>query len=74
MTDAKLTTTDATVPTDPQALASATAQAMWQRDRTAQALAMRIEQIAPGHARLSMPVRSDMVNGHHICHGGMIFT
>jgi acyl-CoA thioesterase len=21
-----------------------------------------------------MPVREDMVNGHHICHGGMIFT
>ena len=79
MTDAKLTNsnsmnTSAAVPTDPQTLASATAHAMWQRDRTAQALAMRIEQIAPGNATLSMPVRSDMVNGHHICHGGMIFT
>jgi uncharacterized protein (TIGR00369 family) len=21
-----------------------------------------------------MPVRGDMVNGHHICHGGMIFS
>jgi acyl-CoA thioesterase len=79
MTDTKLTNshvTDASaaVPTDPQALASATAHAMWQRDRTAQALAMRIEHVAPGNATLSMPVRSDMVNGHHICHGGMIFT
>ncbi len=69
-----MTVTTAATPTDPQALASATAHAMWQRDRTAQALAMRIEHIAPGHATLSMPVRSDMVNGHHICHGGMIFT
>ena len=69
-----MTVTTAAAPTDPQALASATAHAMWQRDRTAQALAMRIEHIAPGHATLSMPVRSDMVNGHHICHGGMIFT
>ncbi len=79
MTDPKVTNsnsmnTSAAVPTDPQTLASATAHAMWQRDRTAQALAMRIEQIAPGNATLSMPVRSDMVNGHHICHGGMIFT
>ena len=23
---------------------------------------------------LTMAVRSDMVNGHHICHGGMIFS
>jgi hypothetical protein len=79
MTDAQLTNTHVTnthaaAPTDPQALATATAHAMWQRDRTAQALAMRIEHVAPGHATLSMPVRSDMVNGHHICHGGMIFT
>ena len=74
MTDPKITNPGPAAPTDPQALASATAHAMWQRDRTAQALAMRIEQIAPGNATLSMPVRSDMVNGHHICHGGMIFT
>ncbi|MBU6292958.1 MAG: hypothetical protein KGN40_13405, partial [Burkholderiales bacterium] len=53
-----VTDTSESAPTDPQALASATAHAMWQRDRTAQALAMRIEHIAPGHATLSMPVRS----------------
>ena len=61
-------------PTEPQALATATAHAMWQRDRTAQSLAMKIVHVAPGQATLRMPVRSDMVNGHHICHGGMIFT
>jgi acyl-CoA thioesterase len=31
---------------------------------------MRIDEVRPGYARLSMPVRGDMVNGHHICHGG----
>ena len=62
------------VPTDPQALAEAVAAAMWSRDRAAQALGMRIEAVGPGRATLSMPVRSDMVNGHHICHGGMIFS
>lgn len=61
-------------PSEALVLATATAQAMWQRDRTAQSLAMRIVHIAPGQATLRMPVRSDMVNGHHICHGGMIFT
>ncbi len=61
-------------PTEPDALAAATAAAMWVRDQTAQALGMRIEDIGAGHAKLSMTVRSDMVNGHHMCHGGMIFT
>jgi acyl-CoA thioesterase len=62
------------VPTDPQALAEAVAQAMWSRDNATQALGMRIEAIAPGKATVSMPVRADMVNGHHICHGGFMFT
>ena len=63
-----------TIPTDPQALAEAVADAMWSRDRAAQALGMRIDSVGPGHATLSMPVRGDMVNGHHICHGGLIFS
>lgn len=67
--------TDPTPPTrDPNELAAATARSMWTRDRTAQALGMQIVAIRAGHATLSMPVREDMVNGHHICHGGMIFT
>jgi acyl-CoA thioesterase len=61
-------------PAEAQALAEATAEAMWSRDRAAQALGMQIVRIAPGHALLAMPVRGDMVNGHHICHGGMIFS
>jgi acyl-CoA thioesterase len=56
------------------ALAQATAEAMWARDRAAQALGMRILNVKPGYAKLAMTVRTDMVNGHHICHGGMIFT
>lgn len=59
---------------DPAALAAATAGAMWARDQTAQALGMRLLHIDAGSATLAMTVRSDMVNGHHICHGGMIFT
>lgn len=59
---------------NPDELASATARAMWERDKTAQALGMNIELVEAGRAVLSMKIRSDMVNGHHICHGGMIFT
>ena len=57
-----------------QSLAEATRDAMYARDRAAQALGIQIQSIGPGVAVLSMKVRSDMVNGHHICHGGMIFT
>ena len=61
-------------PAEAQALADATAEAMFSRDRAAQALGIRIVRVQPGASLLSMTVRSDMVNGHHICHGGMIFS
>ena len=61
-------------PAAAQNLAEAVAEAMWARDRAARALGMRIDSVGPGRATLSMPVRGDMVNGHHICHGGLIFA
>jgi acyl-CoA thioesterase len=63
-----------TTPFDPQALAEASAAAMWARDRASGGLGMAIKSIAPGEAVLTMTVRDDMVNGHDICHGGFIFT
>ncbi|MBU6498819.1 MAG: hydroxyphenylacetyl-CoA thioesterase PaaI [Rhodospirillales bacterium] len=63
-----------TVPTDPQALARACADAMWADDLSTQALGMAIEHIAPGQARMAMEVTAAMTNGHGICHGGYIFT
>ena len=57
-----------------QDLANAVAQAMYQNDRASQALGMSLEEVRPGYARMSMAVRPDMLNGHEICHGGMIFT
>ncbi|HEY7903326.1 MAG TPA: hydroxyphenylacetyl-CoA thioesterase PaaI [Casimicrobiaceae bacterium] len=59
---------------DAQALAGRVAESMYARDRASQALGMRIVAVAPGSARLAMTVRADMVNGHAICHGGLIFT
>ena len=61
-------------PAEAQALADATAQAMWSRDQAAQALGLQIVRVQPGKSVLTMTVRADMVNGHHICHGGMIFS
>ncbi|MDD3353689.1 hydroxyphenylacetyl-CoA thioesterase PaaI [Zoogloea sp.] len=65
---------DQLIPTEPQALAQAVTEAMWSRDRAGQALGLKIEEVRPGFARVSMQVRGDMVNGHHICHGGLIFS
>ena len=59
---------------DPHAIAKACAETMWAEDRASQALGMQVEKIAPGEAMLSMMVRTDMTNGHGICHGGFIFT
>ena len=57
-----------------QALAEAVAETMYARDPAVRAFGIRIDEVAPGHARLSMPVRDDMLNGHGFCHGGLIFT
>ena len=61
-------------PADAQALAERVAAAMYERDTATQHLGMRIVRVAPGHAKLAMSVRSVMLNGHAICHGGYIFT
>ncbi|NDA84959.1 MAG: hydroxyphenylacetyl-CoA thioesterase PaaI, partial [Burkholderiaceae bacterium] len=47
---------------------------MFAEDTAAQALGIDILDIGPGRARLTMRVQGHMTNGHHICHGGFIFT
>jgi acyl-CoA thioesterase len=59
---------------DPDALARACADAMWADDTASRGLGMRLEDVGPGRARLSLVVTEDMVNGHGICHGGFIFA
>ena len=58
----------------PQELANTASQAMWQNDRASKSLGMKLLSVGPGKARLSMLVRVDMLNGHDICHGGLITT
>ncbi len=59
---------------DPQALAEAASAAMWQEDTASRTLGMTLDAIAPGRARLSMPVTDAFCQGHKTCHGGYIFT
>ena len=54
-------------------LATEVAQRMWADDRASQALGMEILAVRSGYARLRMPIRHDMTNGHGICHGGYMF-
>jgi len=56
----------------PQQVAEATRDAMWQDDRASQALGMQVLAVGPGTATVTMTVREDMLNGHDICHGGLV--
>ncbi|WP_299147183.1 hydroxyphenylacetyl-CoA thioesterase PaaI [uncultured Tateyamaria sp.] len=58
----------------PQDRAERSADIMWANDAASQSLGMHIAAIGPGTATLKMPVRTDMLNGHGMCHGGFIFT
>lgn len=59
---------------DPDELASRVAQGMLAAEGTGPAWGIRIEEARAGYARLAMEVRADMLNGHRIVHGGMVFA
>ncbi len=59
---------------NPQQLAESAGKAMFERDAASQAMGMQLAAIRPGFARMTMPVRPDMLNGHQTCHGGFIFA
>ncbi|AUT69632.1 hydroxyphenylacetyl-CoA thioesterase PaaI [Paraburkholderia hospita] len=58
----------------PDELARATAEAMYAIDACSKALGIDILEVRAGYARLRMSVRPDFLNGHQICHGGLMFT
>jgi acyl-CoA thioesterase len=53
-------------------LARRCADAMWAADLASRRLGMRVDDVAPGRATLSMRVTAEMVNGHGTCHGGYL--
>ena len=57
-----------------QQIAEATRDAMWANDRASKMLGMQVLAVGPGTATLAMTVRDDMVNGHDLCHGGLVAT
>ena len=59
---------------DRAALAVKVADALFGADRASQALGMKLESVGLGEARVSMRVRADMLNGHGLCHGGLLFS
>ncbi len=58
----------------PDELADRVARHMLSREGTGPAWGIAIEEAREGYARLSMSVRADMLNGHRIVHGGMVFA
>ena len=59
---------------DANELAGRVAHGMLAAEGTGPAWGIRIEEARAGYARLSMVVRADMLNGHRIVHGGMVFA
>ncbi len=55
-------------------LANKVAHVMLSREGTGAAWGIQIDEAREGYARISMTVRKDMLNGHAIAHGGMIFA
>lgn len=54
--------------------AQAVVQSLYRADRASQWLGIELVDAAPGCARIAMTVRPDMLNGHGMCHGGIIFA
>ena len=59
---------------DANELASRVGHAMLAAEGTGPAWGIRIEEARAGYCRLSMVLRDDMLNGHRIAHGGMVFA
>jgi acyl-CoA thioesterase len=59
---------------DANELANRVAREMLSKEGTGPAWGIVIEEARLGYARLSMTVRAEMLNGHGIVHGGMVFA
>jgi len=58
----------------PQHTADLVRERMLISDRASKWLGMEVTSVTPGHAVLTMTVMDEMLNGHDICHGGLIAT
>jgi len=58
----------------PEDRARRAAEAMWTTDAASAWVGLRLDDVGPGTARMSLTLRDEHMNGHGICHGGFIFT
>lgn len=63
-----------TAPADAERLAHAAGASMYARDRATRKLGIELVEVRPGYARMSMKVEPWMLQGHDVCHGGLLFT
>lgn len=59
--------------TNAKASGEAIARRLHAAEGTSRALGLEFESASEGAARASMVIREDMLNGHGVAHGGMIF-
>ena len=58
----------------PDEKAAAIAHHLRAKEGTGAAFDIDILEVRAGYAKIAMTARADMLNGHGICHGGLIFT
>lgn len=46
----------------------------YEKDLFPQSLGIKLLHLSPGYSRVQMEVKGEMVNFHHITHGGALFT
>ena len=59
---------------DANELADRVAHEMLAKEGIGPSWGIRIEEARARYARISMTIRADMLNGHHIVHGGIVFS
>ena len=64
----------ATDAADPQRIAERSALAMWRGDNATRDAGITVRQVGPGTAVVTLTVTERHLNGHAMCHGGVIFT
>jgi len=61
------------VGADPQQVADAVVHAMLLSDKASAQHGITLVSAAPGEVTVAMTVTGDHVNGHNVCHGGVLF-
>jgi acyl-CoA thioesterase len=59
---------------DLDAVARASADAMWANDPASAGLGMMLLDVGPGYAMMTMEITAAMTNGHDTAHGGFVFA